>query len=345
MRVETQKLTLQLKNPFTLSYGTSLVRENVAVSFSDGVFTGLGEAAVVPYYGETPERIISYVTSPAVMEAVGDSPLWLEDALDALPPFESAAARAAVDMALHDLWGKQLDQPLYRLWGLKPARCPQSSFTVAMADDESHYRQLIRDAIDFNLIKLKLGSGDRERDLRLVQLAREEITGSLCVDANGGWSAADALMIIPQLAELGVIFVEQPVARNNFDGWRTLRAGLPADMPPLIADESVQGVASVPPLAGIVDGINIKLAKCGGLRAARQMIMLARAYGMCVMIGCMIESSIAVTAAAHLTPLADYADLDGNLLISNDPYRGVQMVNGRLLLPDSPGLGVTPRAE
>lgn len=345
MRIETQKLTLQLKNPFTLSYGTSLVRENVAVLIHDRHFTGLGEAAVVPYYGETPERIISSVTSPAVIEAMGDNPLWLEDMLDALPLIESSFARAALDIALHDLWGKHLGQPLYRLWGLNPARCPQSSFTVAMADDENRYRQMIQEVNDFNLIKLKLGSGNMERDLRLVQIAREEIAGSLCVDANGGWSAQDALVIIPQLAELGVIFVEQPVAKHDFDGWRTLRAEMPAGMPPLIADESVQGVASVPPLAGLVDGINIKLGKCGGLRAARQMIQLARAYGMCVMIGCMIESSIAVTAAAHLTPLADHADLDGNLLISNDPYRGVQMEHGRLQLPDAPGLGVTPCAE
>jgi L-alanine-DL-glutamate epimerase-like enolase superfamily enzyme len=345
MRVDTQKLALQLKNPFKLSYGTSLVRENVSISISDGTFTGVGEAAVVPYYGETPERIINYVTSPAVIEAIGNQPLWLEQILDALPPAPSASAYAAIDIALHDLWGQHLGQPLYRLWGLNPARCPQSSFTVAMADDEAHYRQLIREASSFNLIKLKLGSGDWEHDLRLVQIARQEFAGSLCVDANGGWSAPDALVIIPKLAELGIIFVEQPVAKPDFDGWRVLRAGLPADMPPLIADESVQGVASVPPLAGLVDGINIKLAKCGGLRAARQMIGLARAYGMRVMIGCMIESSIAVTAAAHLTSLADYADLDGNLLISNDPYRGVLMENGRLQLPDLPGLGVIPCVE
>jgi len=346
MQIEIERLALQLENPFTLSYGTSTLRENVVVRISDGHYTGLGEAAVVPYYHETPERVIRYATDPATLAALGENPLWLEDALDRLPPADSIPARAAIDTALHDLWGQQLGQPLYRLWGHNPARCPHSSFTVAMSGDEAAYRAQVRAVSDagYSLIKLKLGSGSVERDLALVQMARAETGAALCVDANGGWSAADALGIMPRLAALGVRFVEQPVARDDWDGWRALRAGLPPDALPIIADESVQGVASVLPLAGLADGVNIKLAKCGGLRAARQMIALARACGMQVMIGCMVESSVAVTAAAHLAPLADYADLDGNLLVTNDPYRGVRLEAGRLILPEAPGLGATRHA-
>lgn len=339
MSLQPRVLKLELERPFHLSYGTTTVRENVAVRLGDPV-EGWGEAAVVPYTGETVARVMEALALPGVAEAVGGDPLLLEDALDALPPMDSSAARAALDIALHDRWGKALGQPLYRLWGLNPARCPASSFTVAMADDEASYRASVRAAQAYSVIKLKLGSGDPERDLRLVAMAREEASARLCVDANGGWSAEDAGWIIPRLADSGVLFVEQPVARDDLDGWRRLRGALPPEMPPLIADESVQGVASVPPLAGIADGINIKLAKCGGLRAARQMIALARSYGMRVLIGCMIESSIAVTAAAHLAPLADYADLDGNLLVRNDPFRGVRMVGGTLQLPEGPGLGV-----
>jgi len=332
MPIRSEKLALQLENPFKLSYGATTIRENVLLHLDKAI----GEAAVVPYYGETPERIIGYFESLPPLP----DPFFLEDALDALPPSESAAARAAADIALHDLWGKQLDQPLYKLWGLNPAHAPQNSFTVAMADDETSYRERLRSAQKYPLIKLKLGSGTPETDLDLVRIAREELPNRLCVDANGAWTAEQGIKAIPLLAEIGVIFIEQPVAKEDFEGWRDLKTHLPAHIPPLIADESVQGVESVPHLMGLVDGINIKLAKCGGLRPARQMIALARAYGMQVMIGCMIETSVAITAAAHLAPLADYADLDGNLLITNDPYRGVKIENERIVLPDAPGLGV-----
>ncbi len=346
MRIHAQKLSLQLENPFTLSYGTSTIRENVLVHITCGEHTGVGEAAVVPYYHETPERIMTYLASPALSRALGDDPLLLDSILDRLPHSESPAARAAVEIALYDLWGQALGQPLFRLWGLNPARIPNSSFTIAMNDDMTAYRQLVRRAAKtFKLVKLKLGSGDWQHDLNLVQLAREECPVDLCVDANGAWSVEESCAIIPQLATLGIRFIEQPVAHNDIEGWRVLHKTLPGMHPPLIADESVQGVESIFPLAGIVDGVNVKLAKCGGLRAARQMIALARAFGMKVLIGCMVESSVAVTAAAHLAPLADYADLDGNLLITNDPYRGLMIKNGHIVLPNTPGLGVALNQE
>lgn len=341
MHLSTDVIALRLKNPFRLSYGATTIRENVLIYLYDGDKTGVGEAAVVPYYNETPQRVIDALSDPAILTALGDDPLLLEDVLDRLPPLRSQAARAALDMALHDLWGQRLGQPLYRLWGLNPARCPRSSFTVALPEDESDYQARLEEAAHYGIVKLKLGSGDSVTDLRLATIARETLPGELCVDANGGWTAEVALAIIPELAALGVTFIEQPVARDDIAGWRRLRAALPPDHPPLIADESVQGLDSVLALAGLADGVNIKLAKFGGLRPARQMIGVARALGLRVLVGCMIESAVAVTAAAHLAPMADYADLDAPLLITNNPYRGVDNVAGYLTLPEAPGLGVT----
>jgi len=339
-------LRLRLRTPFTLAYGTTTVRDNVLVRLHTGDQVALSEVAVVPYYHETLERVTNYLTSPAVLDAVSRDPLHLDDALDALPPTPSSFARAALDIALHDRWASLLGEPLYRLWGLNPARAPATSFTIAMDEDESAYLERVRAAGErFGLLKLKAGSPDGwQTDWQRVQAAREATGAALCVDANNGWDRAAAHAIIPRLSALGVVFVEQPLPRDDLEGWREVRRALPADHPPLIADEAVQGVSSVAPLAGLADGINIKLAKCGGLRAARQMIALARAFGMRVMIGCMVESSVAVTAAAHIAPLADYADLDANLLIDNDPFEGVRLAGDRLVLPDRPGLGVTPHA-
>lgn len=340
MNIRVEQLALELSNPFKISHGTSTVRENLLVHLSDGEYTGVGEAAIVPYYDETAADVHRLLSQPELPAVLGENLLWLEDALASIADFGSVVGRAALDVALHDLWGQRLGQPLYRLWGLNPARSPVSTYTLAMPEVETIYRERLHDLADYPLIKLKLGTGDAQQDVDLVRIAREEITQPIAIDANGAWTPEDALMIIPQLAQYDVIFIEQPVAKTDFDGWALLQQHLPEDRPPLIADESVQGIETIPQLAGLVDGINIKLAKCGGLRAARQMIVLARTYGMRVMLGCMVESSVAVTAAAHLAPLADYADLDGFLLIKNDPYSGVQMANGRLILPDAPGLGV-----
>lgn len=340
MKIHVEPLTLTLENPFKLSYGVSHARHNVLVTLDDGQHIGRGEAAVVPYYGETPERIMAEIGRPAVQAVLDQHGEFLTDALDNLPPFESMAAHAALDMALHDLHAQRLGMPLYQLWGHNPARIPQSSFTVAMPDDPQDYEKRLAVARDYPLLKLKLGSGDAAHDVQLVERVRQITNQQICVDANGGWSAAEGLQVIPQLAALGVLFIEQPVARDDLAGWQTLRRELPPNMPPLIADESVQGVASVAALRGIVDGINIKLAKCGGLRAAQQMIALARVFEMRVLMGCMVESSLAVTAAAQLAPLADFADLDGHLLVTDDPFEGVQVSRGKVRLPTRPGLGV-----
>ena len=336
--IQTEILTLHLRTPFRIAHGVSTTRQSVIVHLPDGA---LGEAALAPYYGVTPEHVVAYLADPRVEAALGDDLLLREDILDRLPP-GPAPARAALDIALHDLAGKRLGAPLYRLWGLNPARAPLSSYTIAIEADEAALRQKLREAAHFPVLKLKLGSGSLDVDEAAVRTARAELPNAqLCVDANAGWSVSEAAAVIPRLAAYGLLFVEQPLARDNLDGWRELRRRLPAGMPPLIADESAHTSRDLPPLAGAADGINIKLAKAGGLREAWRMIQLARALDLRVMIGCMVESAVGVTAAAHLAPLVDYADLDGNLLVSNDPYRGAQMQAGVLTLPDSPGLGVT----
>jgi L-alanine-DL-glutamate epimerase-like enolase superfamily enzyme len=333
-----EPITLNLRTPFRIAHGTSVARYNVLVHLGDGV----GEGALAPQYGYSQEEIVTYLQRLDVDSSWTDDPMMLEDALDRIPPGPSPA-RAAIDIALHDHWAKQLSQPLYRLWGLNPMQAPPSSLTISITEDEDELRQRVRAAKDFLVLKLKLGAGDLEADEAIVRAAFYEKDPSthLCVDANSAWSVEDAVSIIPRLAAYDLQFIEQPIPAAQVEDWHRLRRLLPGDVPPLIADESVQRTSDILALVGAADGINIKLAKAGGLREARQMITLARALDMQVMLGCMVESSVGITAAAHLAPLVDFADLDGNLDVTNDPYTGVKMRGGRLYLPLKAGLGVT----
>jgi L-alanine-DL-glutamate epimerase-like enolase superfamily enzyme len=337
-RLVPEPITLDLTIPFAIAHGTATARHNVLVHLGDGV----GEAALPPYYGVDQRDVVAYVQSIDPEGLFDEDPLALEWVLDRLPP-HPAAARSAVDIAAHDLWAQQLGFPLYRLWGLSPDRAPASSWTIPITAEIDELRQRVRSAAGFPILKLKLGGGDLAADETAVRVARQETGARLCVDANGGWSVEEAATVIPRLAAYDLLFVEQPLPRHGPELWHDLRARLPEGMPPLIADESVRQAADIPPLAGAADGVNVKLAKAGGLREARRMIALARALGMAVMIGCMVETSVGVTAAAHLAPLADYADLDGNLLLVDDPYAGATWSAGRLSLPDEPGLGVRRR--
>ncbi|MBU1748291.1 MAG: dipeptide epimerase, partial [Chloroflexi bacterium] len=270
MQIRAQPITLTLKTPFVIAHGTSAARHNVLIHLEDGV----GEAALPPYYGVTQADVIAYVEQLDPAALLADGPLALEDTLDRLPAGPSAA-RAALDIALHDHWARQLGQPLYRLWGLNPARAPLSSLTIGIPADESELRQRVREATGVPILKLKLGTGDLAADEAIVRVAREETAAQLCVDANSAWSVDQAATIIPRLASYDLLFIEQPLPQHSGESWHRLRQRLPAGIPPLIADESVQGPADIPALAGAADGINIKLAKAGGLRPARQMIVLA----------------------------------------------------------------------
>lgn len=340
MQLLVESITLNLKTPFRIAHGTSTARHNVLVHLGDG----LGEGSPVPYYGYSLAEAITYLQSLDPDALVGDDPLALEDALDRLPP-GPGPARAAIDIALHDHWARRLGQPLYRLWGLNPARAPLSSLTVSITKDEGELRRRVQAAEGFPILKLKLGTGSLEADEAIVRVVRQETEARLCVDANSAWRVDEAAHIIPRLAAYDLLFIEQPIPRTNAEDWHRLRRLLPGDLPPLIADESVRQASDIPALAGAADGINIKLTKAGGLREARRMVVLARALDMQVMLGCMVESSVGITAAAHLAPLVDFADLDGNLDVVNDPYVGVQMEYGCLRLPSGAGLGVLPRSQ
>ena len=332
-------LPLRLHTPFRIAHGTSAERTNVLVRLGDGV----GEGALPPYYPTTLGEALAYLRSPDVERWRGTTDVLApEHLLDRLPP-GPAPAKAALDLALHDHWARSLGLPLYRLWGLDMGQAPPSSLTLSIPESEAELRADVRRHADLPVLKLKLGTGDVARDEAFVRIAREA-TGPdvrLGVDANGAWSVEEAADIIPRLTAYDLLYVEQPIAATDVQAWHRLHEALrTSEAPPLIADESVQGAASVFPLAGAADGINIKLTKAGGLREARRMVAVARALGMRVLLGCMVESAAGVTAAAHLAPLADFVDLDGHLDVRDDPFEGVRWERGRLALPDRPGLGL-----
>jgi len=326
LKIAWEPITLQLKNVFRIAHGASAQRQNIIVHVAEGI----GEAAGVAYHGETPAGIIAYLQT---VQLSGDA-LHLVALLNQLPANGSRAGRAALDMALHDLWGKRLGKPLYRLFGLNPDDAPPTSFTVGM--DEPAVMAALAAASNMPIIKIKVGGS---RDEARVRAIRAATNARLQVDANGGWDREQAARMISRLADYDLQMVEQPLPAGDIEGLRWLRQqhfGVP-----IFADEAIKTSADVLAHAGAVDGVVIKLAKSGGIRPALEMIALARTLDMQVMIGCMVESAVAVTAAAHIAPLCDYADLDGPLLLANDPFKGVRYEGARLVLPQGPGLGVT----
>ena len=337
LQLTCEPCTLDLAVAWKIAHGVSLQRHNVVARIGDDEIAGLGEAAAVPHHGETQAGIINYLTAAAGRDW---DPFNLEALLNGLPE-GSQASRAAIDLALHDLLGKRLGQPLYRLLGLDPANAPLTSFTVSMDEPEVMAERARQSGLP--LIKIKLGSPDDEA---IVAAIRRLTTARLRVDANAGWTRAQALELIPRLAAYDLEFFEQPLPVGDIDGLRQLRQALRAQgiTVPIFADESIKTARDVAAHAGAVDGVVIKLMKTGGIREALRAIHTARALDMQVMIGCMVESTLGVTAAAHLAPLCDYADLDGPLLIANDPFDGVKYDGARLVLPEGPGLGVVRKS-
>jgi len=344
MHLHTTPLDLALQRPFTISRGTLHQARNLLVEIEADNLRGLGEAGPDSsgYYGETRATMQAalQVFADVLAGAAGNDPLLLEDISAALDQslHRNMAARSAVDMALYDLAGKILGVPVYRLLGLNPERTPISSFTIAIASPEEMARQAAA-AEEYPVLKIKLGT---PQDVEIVRAIRSVSNATLRVDANAAWSPKEAVRTIEALIPYGIELIEQPVAADDFEGLKLVHQHSPV---PIIADESCVTLADVPRVAGAVDGINIKLAKCGGLGTALKMIHTARAHHLQVMLGCMVSSSLAVTAAAHLSPLVDFADLDGPLLLERDPFAGVRFEKGRILLPDAPGLGVTARGQ
>jgi L-alanine-DL-glutamate epimerase-like enolase superfamily enzyme len=244
------------------------------------------------------------------------------------------AAKASVDIALHDLVGKIMKQPWHRIWGLNPERTPNTSFTIGI-DKPEVVKAKVVEAAPYKILKVKLGQGN---DREMIESVRSITNIPICVDVNQGWTdRIKALEMIHWLKEQGVVFIEQPMSKTSVDdiAWLTQQSPLP-----VIADEALQTISDFKNVQGAYSGINVKLMKCGGLRAAFVLMKMARSAGMKVMVGCMTETSCAVTAAAQLSPLADWADLDGNLLISNDVFKGIIIKNGKIILPDTPGIGI-----
>ena len=338
LRLDSEVITLKTKHPFTIARGGSSDYRVVWVRLTaaDGT-EGWGEADPSSYYGETADTVLAAL--PKLAPLLPDDPFDLEDAerrIAAAAPTQSGAVRAALSAALHDLVGKRLGQPLWRLWGLSTGRIPVSSFTIGL-DTPERMQAKVREADQYPVLKIKLGT---DRDEAILETIRAATTKPLRVDANAGWSRERALAMLPVLKDYGVEFLEQPLAPDDLDGLAALkrRAVLP-----IVVDESCIVAADIPRVAGSVDGINIKLAKCGSLREALRMIAAARAHGLLVMVGCMIETSLGITAAAHFTPLVDAADLDGAALTANDPFVGASIDGGRISLPELPGLGVRRR--
>ncbi len=333
LSVRHSTLELQLRHVFRIARGGSATRTNVLLELGEDGRVGLGEAAPILRYGQNAETAGRAIE--AMAGRIGDPRAYAVEAARAAVAGE-AAAEAAFDMALHDLAGKRLGAPLYELLGLDPRATPQTSFTIGLDTPDVVVRK-VREASDYPILKVKMGSDD---DREVLTAVRDTTNRPIRVDANEGWTPAEALSRLEWLHSLGVELVEQPLPAAMIAETRELRRNSPL---PFYADESVHRAADIPPLAGAFDGINIKLMKCGGLGEALRMIAVARAHGMKVMLGCMIESSIAITAAAHLSPLVDLADLDGNLLLDHDPYVGARVVGGKIILPDGPGLGVALR--
>ncbi|MCC7187878.1 MAG: dipeptide epimerase [Anaerolineales bacterium] len=329
MKLSWEPITLDLRTTFRVAHGASDQRHNVLVYLDDGV----GEAAAVPYYGETQAGIIEYLKA---VPDLGDDLFDMDDVL-ARRPAGSRAARSAIDEALHDLWGKKLGQPLYKLFGLNPQNIPLTSFTIGM--DEPQVMAEQAKASGHPILKIKLGG---EEDEARVKAIRGATNSKLRVDANAGWSREQALSIIPRLAEYDLEFIEQPLAVDDVDGYFWLKDELRAQRIniPIFADETAKNSHDVAKLAGAIDGVVVKTMKSEGIREMMRMIHTARAHDMQIMLSCMVESSVGVTAAAHLAPLCDYADLDGPLLIKNDPYRGVTYDGAKMFLPDGAGIGV-----
>jgi len=325
---------LQLKHVFTIATNSRTSTPVMLTEIDyDGV-TGFGEASMPPYLGESHETVNNFLNKVDLSQF--SSPFLIEEILnyiDQLAP-GNYAAKASVDIALHDLVGKLMNQPWYRIWGLNPGKTPFTSFTIGI-DTPDVVKQKVKEASPYRILKVKLG---QDTDKEMIEAIRSVTDTPLCVDVNQGWKDKKmAQDMIYWLKEQGVIFVEQPMPKAMVEeiAWLTQNSPLP-----VIADEAVQTIGDIKKADGVYSGINIKLMKCGGMRSAFKMINTARALSMKVMIGCMTETSCAVSAAAQLSPMVDWADLDGNLLISNDIYEGVTVVDGKLKLPDRPGIGI-----
>jgi len=330
---------LQLKHVFTIASNSRTSTPVVLTEIEYDGIKGYGEASMPPYLGESHETVLKFLSTVDLSQF--KDPFLIEDILSYIGGLSPGnyAAKASVDIALHDLVGKLVGQPWFRLWGLDPAKAPFTSFTIGI-DTTEVIKQKVAEAEAYRVLKVKLGAGT---DKEIINAIRTVSDKTICVDVNQGWKDRNfALDMIHWLKDKNVIFVEQPMPKNQVDdiAWLTQNSPLP-----VIADEAVQTEIDLLQLKGIYSGINIKLMKCGGMNSAYKMAQIAKLMGMKIMIGCMTETSCAVSAAAQLSPLADWADLDGNLLINNDCYDGVKISEGKVTLNERPGIGIVEKIK
>ncbi len=327
---------LKLRHAFNLARNSRTTTPDVLVQLEYDGIVGYGEASMPPYLGESIESVTKFLGNLDLGQF--NDPFRIEEILsyvDGTVP-DNRAAKASVDIALHDLLGKIMGQPWYKIWGLSPEKTPNTSFTIGI-DKADVVRQKVDEAAPYKVIKVKMGL---DNDKELVEIIRSKTDKPLCVDANQGWTDKEkALDMCHWLKERGCMFVEQPFDKKMIDETAWLRERSPL---PIIADEFCQRIPDVMRAYQVYDGINIKLMKSTGLHEAYKMAVLAKSLGMKLMIGCMTETSCAISAAAQLAPMADWVDLDGNLLIANDSFDGVKVVDGKITLTDKPGIGATP---
>lgn len=328
---------LKLRHTFTVATYSRTTTPDVQVELTYDGLTGYGEASMPQYLGQSVASVSAFLNK-VDMEQFTD-PFQMEDILtyiDSLSPGDTAA-KAAVDIALHDLVGKIMGQPWYKIWGLDAKKAPSTTFTIGIDTPDVVRQKTEECAAKFNILKVKLG---RDNDKDMINTIRSVTKLPIAVDVNQGWKDKHkALDMINWLHEQGIVMVEQPMPKEQQKdiAWLTERSPLP-----IFADEAIQRLADIRRVEDAYTGINIKLMKCTGMREAWKMLTYARARGLKVMVGCMTETSCAVSAAAQLSPAVDFADLDGNLLIANDRFTGMQVVNGKITLPDRPGIGVEP---
>ena len=334
LKLRYRPYTLKLKHAFNLATSSRTTTPVVLTELEYNGIVGYGEASMPPYLGESHETVMKFLSKVDLSKF--DDPFLMENILDYVDGLEEGnrAAKASVDIALHDLVGKIVKQPWYKIWGYDPKKAPVTSFTIGI-DTPDVVRQKVKEAEPYKILKVKLG---RESDKLMIETIREVTDKPLCVDVNQGWKdKAFALDMAHWLKEKGVVFVEQAMPKEQIDdnAWLTERSPIPT-----IGDEAVQRLDDVLKAHKVYSGINIKLMKCTGMREAHKMMTLARALGMKVMIGCMTETSCAISAASQLAPMVDWADLDGALLISNDVYKGTEIINGKVTLKNLPGIGI-----
>lgn len=334
LRLSFTPYELQLRHAFNLAKSSRTTTPDVQVKIEYDGIVGYGEASMPPYLGESVESVCKFLGKLDLSQF--SDPFLLEDILSYVDSVAQGnrAAKASVDIALHDLLGKIMGQPWYKIWGLNPDNTPLTSFTIGI-DTEDVVRRKVEEASPYKVLKVKMGL---DNDRQTVEIIRSMTDVPICVDVNQGWnSKEEALDMIFWLQERNCLFVEQPFPKEMIDQTAWLRERSPL---PIIADEAFQRLPDILGFKDVYDGINIKLMKSTGMHEAYKMITLARALGMKVMMGCMTETSCGISAAAQLSPLVDWADLDGNLLISNDLFDGVKIVEGKVTLTELPGIGV-----